>query len=564
MKGGFRCISFKPGQDWIKTYSFVNSLLKECIEILWNREGFYIPIEPVLCMGIKHAIGCYEENIINMYSRHYGMELNMEDCLPDGEVLQLKPLRVAVFGGGGAPFNYGYGLSELGFDVYYIDASDIRCGMLEYFDAFIMPGGADRSMCGQLSPLGEEGINEIVRFVRRGGMYMGSCAGAYDAALSPKVFSDSFPLQLKLQMINAKVWNDGRSMDWEGLESPGIGVIRVKTCQSEHPILWGVPEEFEITHYNGPIFELADTSIIEGASQAMGLLKWSGLTRDFTPSESFLECGNDDSKTKTLGELAIEDNKLSSVLGYLDRGIVLLFGSHPEFGFNLAMDCIEEPFKLISNALFWQSSRSFRREKNEVFMDEYLHKYKGDVLYKEEEINLLISEVLAHIKENATKLLDAGGSPEWLGREYSLSFFGKGPVEIWNLALEDSLRAIEEIRDICEENSKLAGECIEKCTSIYKEWYGSIFYERDDAWEQDFGYQGMLKLLKMADGFFVKALENYNITLQKSGNPYAYSFESPYHLTAGSYISASGLLVSACLLGRMYRAKLKNHLLPKI
>ena len=113
------------------------------------------------------------------------------------------------------------------------------------------------------------------------------------------------PVQAKLQMVNAKVWNDSKNTEWVGLQSPGIGVIKVKNQIPEHPILWNVPEEFEISHYNGPIFEVVANSCIEGASQAIGLLKWSGITDNFTPSEEFL---NDLPKAElTVSQSAVQE-----------------------------------------------------------------------------------------------------------------------------------------------------------------------------------------------------------------------------------------------------------------
>ena len=45
-----------------------------------------------------------------------------------------------------------------------------------------MPGGGYLGMAGQLAPLGAAGCRAIREYVESGGMYIGSCAGAYDAA----------------------------------------------------------------------------------------------------------------------------------------------------------------------------------------------------------------------------------------------------------------------------------------------------------------------------------------------------------------------------------------------
>ncbi len=39
------------------------------------------------------------------------------------------------------------------------------------------------------------------------------------------------------------------------IESPGIGEIIAENAWPDHPVMAGMPTEFRITHYNGPLFE---------------------------------------------------------------------------------------------------------------------------------------------------------------------------------------------------------------------------------------------------------------------------------------------------------------------
>ncbi len=83
------------------------------------------------------------------------------------------------------------GVSELGiaslemvfkdntrFYVEKVTADDILNGVLDKTDIFIIPGGADLPYCERLNG---EGNEKIRRFVQRGGIYIGICAGAYYA-----------------------------------------------------------------------------------------------------------------------------------------------------------------------------------------------------------------------------------------------------------------------------------------------------------------------------------------------------------------------------------------------
>ena len=84
-------------------------------------------------------------------------------------------------------------------------------------------------------------------------MYIGSCACSYDAAAVPQAFLDLVPAQAELRLVDARVWNDGASA-LGMIESPGIGELVARNTTPEHPVMTGVPAEFRITHYNGPLF----------------------------------------------------------------------------------------------------------------------------------------------------------------------------------------------------------------------------------------------------------------------------------------------------------------------
>ena len=59
-------------------------------------------------------------------------------------------------------------------DLALVDGADIRNGALDDLDLLVMPGGSSNVIVGDLGPKGEEKLKE---FVRRGGGYVGMCAG---------------------------------------------------------------------------------------------------------------------------------------------------------------------------------------------------------------------------------------------------------------------------------------------------------------------------------------------------------------------------------------------------
>jgi glutamine amidotransferase PdxT len=79
------------------------------------------------------------------------------------------------------------------FEIERLKAEDIRAGKLPGFRAVLLPGGSGSK---QGNTLGETGREEIRKFVRGGGGYIGVCAGAYLAT------SD---YDWSLHILNAKV-----------------------------------------------------------------------------------------------------------------------------------------------------------------------------------------------------------------------------------------------------------------------------------------------------------------------------------------------------------------------
>ncbi len=183
--------------------------------------------------------------------------------------------RIALYGAGGAPYNHAAVFARAGYEVDFVFPQDVLNGVLAGFDAFVMPGGGYRAMIGQIEPLGREGARALREYVEAGGMYIGCCAGSYDAATVAKSFLDLCPAQEEMCLSGATVWNDGGE-EW-GLRSPGIGVLRAETVAAQHPVMAGMPATFEIAHYNGPLFR-----------GATALARVVGRTERFTPWEEML------------------------------------------------------------------------------------------------------------------------------------------------------------------------------------------------------------------------------------------------------------------------------------
>ncbi|RJR23393.1 MAG: hypothetical protein C4582_05480 [Desulfobacteraceae bacterium] len=88
--------------------------------------------------------------------------------------------RIGIYTGGGSSHSWLWFadlFERLGFwDLCFLDEAAVRQGALEHVDVLAVSGGDTFALAGAL---GCEGAGAVRRFVERGGIYFGSCAGAY-------------------------------------------------------------------------------------------------------------------------------------------------------------------------------------------------------------------------------------------------------------------------------------------------------------------------------------------------------------------------------------------------
>ena len=429
----------------------------------------------------------------------------------------MERARVALYGGGGAPFHHAAVLAQAGHDVEFVFPVDILDGCLAAFDAFAMPGGGYRAMSGQIDALGHAGARALREFVEDGGMYLGSCAGSYDAATVPASFVAACPAQAEMCLLDARIWNETNT-SWVGLQSPGVGVLRTRNVSPGHPIMRGLPESFAIAHYNGPLFR---------GGEALAVV--AGTTEQFTPAERFLgpHAGT------TLIDEAARQGVANIVVGARGRGRVVLFGSHPEFGFSLPMDDPQLPGRMLDNAVRWQVAEAgSRRGRTPDLVARATPIGAGDPV--------AATRALARrVRERGAALRDRGvPRATWLDPRYAMSTFGLAPAAIWSGALE-------EIGRLCDTIEGLA-PCVEP-------W--ALAFRQPERWAIDGGFHGAIALLGQAETLLGEAEAGWDLDLgAPSDDPYAFALTSPFHLVAGSYLAAIGRVASAALLCQAYRS----------
>lgn len=458
---------------------------------------------------------------------------------------RLAPLRVRVYGSGGAPFHHLALAALFGADAQPISADAIRSGGLGDADVFVMPGGGARAMTGLLEPLGIEGATAIRRFVAGGGMYVGSCAGSFLPAAVGESFWSENPQSRHMCMVNAQLFNAADSA-WAGLTSPGVGTVHVTTERPRHWLAAGLPPTFRLVHYNGPMFTsrpgaapAAERVAGTAVSDVIGVVTFAAATRDFTPGEAFLASPP---QGPTLFEQGAADGAFSAVAGTFEQGTVVLFGSHPEFGLDTVQLGWDAGVRLFGNALVYQAERRRHPERAAE------PRRSGAPASDPDDVAFALAGAAGLARANAARFevlagTDPGG---WARPGTAAGFLGLEPAELWRQAARDAAAAS------AATEAYLLGLPDAISTGASDTTYAWLHTCPPD--EQDYGFAGLLPLLQRVGAMVDAAGEAIADEPFALEGPYDALDRHPYQLASSSYLSGAGLaasgLLCAVLIGR--------------
>ncbi len=443
----------------------------------------------------------------------------------------LSGLRVGVYGSGGAPYHHAALLALWGCPPVPARAEDIRAGILETLDVLIMPGGGFTAMSGMLTPLGVAGAEAIRAWVGAGGMYLSSCAGSFLPAELGEPYWRAHEEARRLHMVRAPLANGSDSV-FEGLTSPGVGAISVSVAEPDHWLARGLPEHFELVHYNGPLFDLNaqlpkmdDTRL----NAPEGVIAARAPTGAFTPSEGFM--GGPGSGDTLFARCAAR-GAFTGVTARYGDGQVVLFGSHPEFGFDVLQLGWGPGVTLLANALIHQAERrnarrgSFAEAVDEPACDPAELR---DLLSSSAATLSRVSHLFHDLENKAANAgLEPGSAP---------SFMGRSPEDLW---LEASQRAAQ----AAEKAAALAQRLLREAVDLR---LAARWVDEPPLANQDVGFMGLRQLAERAE----TALEQASRQLNTAPAPLAHAYDGlqnhPFHLAVGSYLSAAGLSAGALL-----------------
>jgi glutamine amidotransferase-like uncharacterized protein len=149
----------------------------------------------------------------------------------------------------------------------FIDESDIKRGILESIDVLLM-GGGDTFLIAEA--LGFKGAKSIDRFVKEGGLYIGSCAGAY------LPLSSSKPKLNLFNYVATKIMNIGNRKEINAEK----GLTKYGSKFIYHPLRGEIIVDLGTKSIKAPIFG--------GPSMTKGDGELLGIYSNFTDRTGFL------------------------------------------------------------------------------------------------------------------------------------------------------------------------------------------------------------------------------------------------------------------------------------
>jgi len=199
-------------------------------------------------------------------------------------------IRVAIYQDAGVGKGAGTMLARIieqdpAFEYRIINGQDVRDGVLDQFDLFLLPGGSGRGEAASMQP---EGVEKVKAFVRAGNGYLGICAGAY------------FPLQQEFINVTRKstLWRRGHAKLKIELTDLGREVFGQEYVG-----------ELEVNYHNGPVININENPEMPPVE----VLAWfrSETAENGTPA-------------------GIQVNSPAIILTRYEKGPVITISPHPE------------------------------------------------------------------------------------------------------------------------------------------------------------------------------------------------------------------------------------------
>lgn len=225
------------------------------------------------------------------------------------------------------------------YDLALLDENQIKGGALESIDCLAVSGGDTLAMA---EGLGKEGATDLESFLREGGLYLGSCAGAYLPLNSSKEHLHHF------NFVKARITNLTREVP-DSIRLPEKSITPYGCSYLFHP----VREAVELTAYGLPPFTGAGSfsaplfggpGMIPGEGSEV-LARYSGFTK-----KTLFLVDPDLARETLIDKAAVVKNPWG-------EGSFYLFGPHFEHPYFPVAN------KLLTDCIYWELGRLFGKKK---------------------------------------------------------------------------------------------------------------------------------------------------------------------------------------------------------
>jgi hypothetical protein len=270
-----------------------------------------------------------------------GLTVAALDANPPGELVRVKPSRVAVYQGAGGNMDEGWTrwlLEQYEFPYTTLRDKDVRAGNLRAkFDVILLPDASYDQMVGGLAPgsMPEEyvggmtarGVNHLFQFASDGGTLV-----AQDSAS-----------ELPLATFGLPIRNSVSSLRNNEFYVPGT-LLRLSVNPSNH-VAWGMPSEVAAFFTHSPVFEVGRRRRFEDDAPPGAAPVPTGVNVVATyPGKDVLMSG------WLMGERYLH-NRAAVVEAAVDKGRVVLLGFRTQ---HRAQP--HATFKLLFNSIYLGSS----------------------------------------------------------------------------------------------------------------------------------------------------------------------------------------------------------------
>jgi len=356
-------------------------------------------------------------------------------------VLPLSSLPIGIYIGSGASHSWLWFveiLDRMGFyNVHFVDEGDILANALDPLDVLLMSGGDTFAMA---EGLGAVGSDKLRNFIEVGGLYIGTCAGAYLPLRSSMDFLKQF------NFINVKISNISRR-----LSEPERHLLQKHACSS-----YGGEFIYHVARED-VLLELVNGFQADGKKEMVAPLFGGPSMLSSEDIEPIATYKGFTKKTRFLVEEKLARKTLIGNIAVakksMGRGHLYIFGPHFEHPHYLSCNLfLAEIICQEQNRRFHPVQKDFSENPSTLIRGEILRELLKD-----------LKRELSHSRIAASGMNDF--SISWLiGNKY----YDPEKISVFINAVWDKLKRLESMTDL-EMDKNLLRLCVEISKGITKD-----------------------------------------------------------------------------------------------